>query len=191
MLDGFRAILTDLVPSLSDDEWAAVERLVTPVHLSAGEPLVHEGQVCRRVAYVHQGAFVYFKLRDGQKNVIGFDFEGEIAGDLRSFFEAVPAAKTVMALEDSAGLTLSREQFDMLAKHHPAIYTIRSTMAERLFEGAEARAMEMQTYSAEGRYRRLLRRSPHVLQRVPLYLIASYLGVTPEALSRIRKRLTR
>lgn len=189
MFDGFRAVLTDLVPSLTDDDWAAVERLVTPVHLAAGEPLVHEGQVCRRVAYIRQGAFVYFTLRDGQKNVTGFDFEGDVAGDLRSFFEAVPAAKTVAALEDSDVLTLSPEQFERLASSNPALKTIRSAMAERLFEGAEARAVEMQTYSAEERYRRLLRRSPHVLQRVPLYMIASYIGITPEALSRIRQRL--
>lgn len=191
MLNGFKAVLTGLIPSLSDDAWTAVERLVTPARLSAGEPLVEEGRVCRRVAYIHRGAFVYSTLRDGQKNVMGFDFEGDVAGDFRSFFEAVPAAKTVAALEDSDVLMLAQEQFETLAKRHPAFNTIRSVVAEHLFEGAEARAMEMQTYSAEERYRRLLQRSPHVLQRVPLYLVASYIGITPEALSRIRQRLTR
>ncbi|PEN06295.1 hypothetical protein CRI93_10770 [Longimonas halophila] len=189
--EGFRTVLTDLVPSLSEDEWAAVERGVTPARLSAGEPLVNEGQACRRVAYIRQGAFVYFTLRDGHKNVTGFDFEGDIAGDLQSFFEARPAAKNVVALEDSDVLMLTQQQFKTLVDGNPAFKHIRLAMAERLFEGAQSRAVEMQTYSAEERYRRLLQRSPHVIQRVPLYLIASYIGITPEALSRIRSRIAR
>lgn len=191
MFEGFRAALTDLVPSLTDEEWMAVENLVSPAHLPANEQLLNEGEVCRRIAYIRQGAFVYFTLRDGQKHVLGFDFEGNIAGDLRSFLESAPAAKTVAALEDSDVLTLSQHQFKALVRRNSSFKKVRSAVAEQLFEGAEARAMEMQAYSAEERYRRLLRRSPHVLQRVPLYLIASYIGVTPEALSRIRQRLTR
>lgn len=191
MFDGFKTVLTNLVPSLTDDEWATIKRLASPTHLAAGEPLVNEGRVGCRIAYVHKGAFVYFTLHDGHKNVIAFDFEGDIAGDFHSFFEAAPAVKTVAALEDSDVLTLTYEQFEALAERNPEFKQIRATVASQLFEGVQARALEMQQYSAEERYRRLLRRSPHVIQRIPLYMVASYIGVTPEALSRIRRRLVR
>lgn len=191
MFEGFRSTLNTLGLSLTDDEWATVVRRVSPRRLDAGEALVREGEVGREVAYVDQGAFVYSTLREGTKTVIGFDFEGDITGDVHSFFRAAPASKSVVALEDSDVLKLTHEDYNALAEHNDAFVQLRSTVMERLFDGAQARVNEMQAYSAEQRYRRLLQRSPHVLQRVPLYMVASYIGITPEALSRVRRRIAR
>ena len=84
---------------------------------------------------------------------------------------------------------LTFEAFEDLLGHLPALALARATIAEDLWAGARARAEEAHQLSAEARYRLLLDRSPHLLQRAPLYHIASYLGVTPEALSRIRRRI--
>ncbi len=188
MTHGFRAWLTTIVP-LTDDEWAAVEGRLRPVRLSAGEPFVTEGQVRRRVGYVHRGVLRHLVLRDGTEHVVGFDFEGDVAGDLGGFFDGAPATNTVSAVEGTDLLALSHDDWAGLAVQVPALRAVRGAIAGRLFEGARARAVEMQQYTAEERYRRLLGRSPHVFQRVPLYMVASYLGVTPEALSRIRRRV--
>ncbi|PEN13043.1 hypothetical protein CRI94_10330 [Longibacter salinarum] len=190
MYEGFRAVLSDLLPSLTAADWTQVKRLVSPRKLSVGESLVREGHAGHRVAYIYRGAVVYYTLRDGERNVLGFDFEDSFAGDFRSFFDEVPATKTVTALENCEVLVLTRAHFDELAEANRDFRSVRSRMAEELFRGAETRAVEMQSFSAEERYRRLLDRSPHLLQRVPLYLLASYIGVTPEALSRIRQRLS-
>jgi CRP-like cAMP-binding protein len=186
----FQKVLTDFVPSLTAEDGEMLKQLASPSQLTAGEALVREGEQGKQVAFINHGAVFYSTLRDGRRNVVGFDFEHSMAGDFRSFFENVPATKTVTALEDCEILTLTRAQFEALVEANPDISMLRSTIAEELFKGAEMRVVEMQSFSAEERYRRLLDRSPHLLQRVPLYLLASYIGVTPEALSRIRQRLS-
>ena len=175
--------------SLTDDEWGAVEAVLVERHLPAGEAFVREGEVARRTAFVAEGIVRYYTLRDGREHVTGFDAEGEVAGDFGSFFEGTPAVATVEAVEPCLLLVVTFADYERLAERHPALAAVRSRLAERLWAGERARAAEAHQLSAEARYRRLLDRSPHLLQRVPLYHVASYLGVTPEALSRIRRRL--
>ena len=185
---GFRAWFEAVAP-LGDDDWSAVEARLVPVRLSTGDPFLTEGQVRRWVGHVQSGALRYTVGRDGDEHVTAFDFEGEVAGDLAGFFEGSPASATVTAIEPTEIDALTYDAFAALEREVPALKSVRGAVTARLFEGARARATELQQFSAEDRYRRLLERSPHVVQRVPLYHVASYLGVTPEALSRIRRRV--
>lgn len=185
---GFRAWHAALVP-LTDTEWAAVDARLRPAHLRAGEAFVREGETRRRVGYVCRGVLRHAALRGGAEHVVGFVFEDDVAGDFGSFFDGTPATNAVVAIEATDLLVLSHDDWLAAGRVVPALLGIQTAVASRLFEGARARAVEMQQFTAEARYRRLLARSPHVLQRVPLYMVASYLGVTPEALSRIRRRL--
>ncbi|MGB3544868.1 Crp/Fnr family transcriptional regulator [Rubrivirga sp.] len=186
--DSFRPWLAAVVP-LSDDEWAAVAERLVPVRLEAGETLAIEGEVRRWVGFVREGALRYSVLRDGTDHVTAFDFEGDVAGDLSGFFDGAPASQTITAVEPSALDVLTHDAFAALVHQVPSLAAVRGAVAGMLFDGARARAAELQQFSAEDRYRRLLARSPRVVQRVPLYHVASYLGVTPEALSRIRRRV--
>lgn len=185
---GFRAWHAAFVP-LTDAEWAVVDARLRPVRLRAGEAFAREGETRRRVGYVCRGVLRHAALRGGTEHVVGFDFEGDVAGDFGGFFDGTPATNAVVAIEASDLLVLSHDDWLAAGRLVPALRGIQTAVAGRLFEGARSRAVEMQQFTAEQRYRRLLARSPRVLQRVPLYMVASYLGVTPEALSRIRRRL--
>ena len=182
------ASLRQMLP-LGKAEWAEAEAAMHPIRLANGEVFVREGDVARRVGVIEEGIVRYHVLRDGREHVTGFDAEGEVAGDFASFFEGSAAVHTIEAVGPCVLRVLTREAFDDLARRFPALAGVRSAVAETLWVGERVRAAEAQQLTAEERYRRLLERSPHLVQRVPLYHIASYLGVTPEALSRIRARI--
>lgn len=174
---------------LDAEERAALEAALRPRSLAPGERFILEGDVARVGARIESGVLRYYTVRDGHEHVTGFDVEGAMVGDLASFFLGMPSGHTIEAVEPCRLSVLTYEAFEGLKSAIPALEAVRSMVAEQLWMGERTRAAEAQQLSAEERYRRLAERSPHLLQRVPLYHIASYLGVTPEALSRIRRRL--
>lgn len=186
--DGFRSWFAP-VASLSDAEWKATAERLMPVRLAPGETFLAEGETRRQVGFVREGALRYSVLRDGDEHVTAFDFEGDVAGDLDGFFDGAPAIQTITAVEATTLDVLTHDAFEALVRDIPSLASVRGVVSGNLFDGARARAAELQQFTPEERYRRLLARSPRVVQRVPLYHVASYLGVTPEALSRIRRRV--
>ncbi|MGB3541805.1 Crp/Fnr family transcriptional regulator [Rubrivirga sp.] len=188
MLNAFRQSLSPLV-DLSDQAWREIEARAVPVEFGRGDVLLRVGERSGRIVWLHSGGVRYYALRDGNEHVTGFDFEGAFAGDYGDFFEGRPASHTAEAIEAVEGLAITSADYRALVELAPGLSALKAVAADRLVEGLRTRASESQQIPAEERYRRLLDRSPHVILRVPQYMVASYLGVTPEALSRIRRRL--
>ena len=118
--DGFRRLFSSLVP-LQADDWAAITRHLRPSRLARAARLVSKGDRDSPVAFVRQGVLRHSTILDGAEHVIGFDFEGEVAGDFGSFFDGAPAARTVTAVEPSDVLVLSRQSYQELARRAPAL----------------------------------------------------------------------
>jgi hypothetical protein len=145
------------------------------------------GFVSRYRSHVVSGAFrAYITGNDGQEHTIALAVEGWYIGDPASYFIQEPATFYVEAVEDSIVLQLSYENEQLLLTEIPKFYGFFKTRAERTVASLQVRLLSSLSQTAEERYDQFARKYPELLERFPLYTIASYLGMTREFLSRIR-----
>ena len=178
-----------LLPELSADAWAYCASKFTVRQIKKGNWLVREGEICRNVSFINKGILCVYRVADGNKMVGGFFAENTYISEYTSFLTQSPATMFIEALEDTEVVDFRYEDMQEAYRQYKVLERFGRLIAEYLFTQLDARVYSLHALSAEERYLQLLRKTPSVFQRVPQYLIASYLGVTPEAISRIRKRI--
>ena len=142
--------------------------------------------------YVVQGTFKAYVIgNDGQENTISLAMDGWWISDPNSYIYQQPATMFVEALEDSLILQLDFENEQILKSHSHKFETFFRTVAERGLAFMQRRLIASLTLTAEERYEQFADKYPDFLQRVPQFAIASYLGMTTQYLSRIRKKQTK
>lgn len=159
------------------------------IELKKGETLISEGQLVTHFYYLDSGCIYYYKMEDGETKVLEFYTDDVFFTDLPAYVKEAPSTYFLKATE------------------HTSVYAIKKTDTEKAFEGSHqlerfgrlsmqeafiksySRVERLNSRTNEERYVRLLEKRPDLFQRVPQYLIASYLGLTPVGLSKIRKRL--
>ena len=142
--------------------------------------------------YVVQGTFKAYVIgNDGQENTISLAMDGWWISDPNSYIYQQPATMFVEALEDSLILQLDFENEQILKSHSHKFETFFRTVAERGLAFMQRRLIASLTLAAEERYEQFAEKYPDFLQRVPQFAIASYLGMTTQYLSRIRKNQTK
>ena len=152
--------------------------------------LVQAGDVCKYDSFVVKGCLrTYFVDERGGEHVVQFAVENWWTGDLYSFLSGSPAAYNTDALEDSELLQIDQPSLNQLYEHIHKFERFFRILTQRAFIAAEQRVIATISQTAEERYRHFLERYPGLDQRVPQHLIASYLGFTPEFLSRMRKQI--
>ena len=176
------------VVALTEGEQAQLLAAFRPRRARAGDHLVRAGQVCRSITFVESGLLRYYYLVNGKEVTGNFFFESSFVGAFASFISQSPSKQFVDCLEDCVLWQATHEQLEQLYATVPALEKFGRKMAESLFVHAQNRTASLLLDTPDQRYANLLRNRPKVLQRVPQYMIASYLGFTPETLSRIRKR---
>ncbi len=144
------------------------------------------GQYCQSVAFVEKGSFIYYQNIEGEEKICDFAFEDDWVTYYKSLLGKIPADINIKALEDAEIYLLNFEKIRELSNDIPKVLQMRSMMAEQYFTKSAQRAANLTTLDAKGRYEALLDEMPHIHQRVPQYHIASYLGIKPQSLSRIR-----
>jgi CRP-like cAMP-binding protein len=125
----------------------------------------------------------------GVEHVIQFGFEDWYIGDMMSFITGKPADYTIEALEDCRLLVIDRSVSDQLYEEFPQMERYFRIMIQHAFVAMQARIVSTMSQSAETRYLGLIGKFPGIELRVAQHHIASYLGITPEALSRIRRKI--
>lgn len=145
-----------------------------------------EGQYCRSVGFVDTGSFIYYELINGEEKICDFAFENDWVTHYKSLLGNIPSEINIRALENAEIYLLDRDKIEVLSETLPKVSIIRSTLAEQYFTKSTQRATNFTTLDAKGRYQALLKDLPFIHQRVPQYYIASYLGIKPQSLSRIR-----
>lgn len=185
-----RSAMDMLVP-FTEDEWTVFREAFRERRVERNEVYLHAGDTAQRVGFVAQGLFRMVYHVDGEERTKDFQHEGQFTGSLASLLIGTPARFSVVAMEPSLLLEIRREQLFDLSDRFPVWDRMRRNYAEQLFLYKEAREASLLLDSHEERYLQFLRERPDLLQRVPLKHIASYLGMTPEALSRIRRRTLR
>ena len=173
----------------SDEEWQVIEQRHTVRFLKKGNYLINEGRICQAVSFVYSGIFVSYFNADKRKRVRGFFAEGNYISDYRSFLTQQPATTSVQAAEDCKVLQITRKHLEECYALNESYEKWGRKMAEQSYVAMFDRMQSLTLLSCKERYLLLLQQNPSVLQRVPQYMIASYLGITPEALSRLRKKI--
>lgn len=160
-----------------------------PLNLKKGDYFLTEGELCKKIALVTNGEFYSYYQKDGNDIIEDFCLEGCFLADYPAFINQARAQKNFKALEDSQLLTLSKEELDKLYQSNSAYERAGRLMAEYLFTGWESKLRDNIFLSPTERYIKLIKTRPDILQRVPQYLIASFLNITPQYLSQIRNKM--
>jgi CRP-like cAMP-binding protein len=146
-------------------------------------------ELCRNIALVTKGAFCSYYQKDGNDIIEDFCLEGCFLADYPAFINNTTAKKNFKALEDSVLLSISKEELDKLYQTNAVYERAGRLIAEYLFTSWESKLRDNIFLSPAERYRKLIKTRPDILQRVPQYLIASFLNITPQYLSQIRKKM--
>lgn len=175
---------------INDEDIALLKTFFHSQEIPKGSYLHKEGAIVRTATFVQKGLFrTYILDEQGNEHILQFSLPGWWTGDLASFLTGNPTRFFVEALEDSEILQITKESWDALLKVSPFYMDYHRQLLERAMIATQNRLIESYSIDAKEKYLNLLKTFPDILQRVPQYMIASYLGMSRETLSRIRKHL--
>jgi CRP-like cAMP-binding protein len=179
--------LSSTVGDLTSEEMEEIISQTVIRKISAKERIIKEGEVVRKMYFLCKGAVRYYHYYDGIEKTIWFSFEDSFVTSFYSYIAAQPSKESVEALEDCVLLEFSKEQLTRLIAKYAAVNTAYIKVLEDTVMKKEL-ALQRDYYTAAERYENLLSNFPHIVQRVSLGIIASYIGVNQSTLSRIRKQ---
>lgn len=175
---------------LSNAEFSKCLSFFTPKKVRKKQFLLQEGDVCRQLAFVTSGLLRLYTIdHKGEEHITQFAMEDWWASDLYSFLSGTPSKENIDALEDSEVLLIDRASRDALLEAVPKMERFFRLLMEANLVATRRRIIGLISDTAEQRYLAFLKTYPNLVERVPLNQIASYLGITPQSLSRIRKEL--
>lgn len=188
----FCSVLSDQRVSLSSSEVNAITQCLVAKQYERGESIIHQDKVCDYIAILQKGIvrFYYYK-DDGTEVTQCFHFPGSFMSAYSSFLSGTPSFENAQALTNTEVLLLQKSDLNRLYLSYPNIEKVGKIITEKMYMELEQRIMSLQCNSAEERYRNLLQNeTPEIIKNIPLKHIASYLGVTAETLSRIRRKIS-
>lgn len=156
--------------------------------LRKGEHLLAQGQVCNKLFFVKKGCLRLYYMADNIEITVWFSFENNSAIELSSFLSGAPSEYFIEAVEDSEIFYLHKSELNSLYERHPEMQKIMRAFWEDVILNLLKRFTSLQKDSSEKRYLDLMNQ-PIYLQRIPQKYLASYIGVTPSSLSRIRRNI--
>ena len=174
--------------SVSKDEIEKFRSYWKVIQLKKNDFLFRNGQPCKYDSYVVKGSLkaFYLNAKTGNEEILFFAIERWWATDLDSFANQTKSRYNIQALEDSILLQIDFQSFIKLLNEIPKMERYFRIIIESYISAIQWRVISLNSFTAEERYKDFVSQYPKIAQRVPQYLIASYLGITPEFLSRIR-----
>ncbi len=175
---------------LTADEEAVIKNYLTPKKLRKKQYLLQDGDVCKNIAFIEKGALKSYSVDDnGNEHIIQFGLEGWIIADLYSFLTGEPATYNIDAIEDAELVLISKAAHEELLEKVPKYETFTRLNITGAYLAMQKRLTSIISSPVEERYSTFTALYPNIVQRVPQHMIASYMGLTPETLSRIRRRI--
>jgi CRP-like cAMP-binding protein len=176
---------------LTAEEQQLFKTFFAPKKLRKRQYILQEGDVCKYVAFVEKGMLRSYTIDEkGNEHIMQFAFEGWWIADQFSFITGEPAIYNIDALEDSELLLLSKQAEEQLLQKIPKFERYFRLLLQNNLIATQRRLISSHSQTAEERYQQLIDGCPTIPQRVPQHMMASFLGITPETLSRIRKQMT-
>lgn len=173
--------------TLTAEEQALIASKFRPKHLRKKQYLLQEGDVARYSGFIVKGAARMFSVDEkGHEHIVRFAVETWWIGDLESFNQLTPSRYHIEMLEDTDLLLISNQQHQELIDQSPVFARTVNIQNNRTHAATQKRIHAAISMTAEERYEDFLKTHPQFIQRFPQNMIASYLGISPETLSRIR-----
>ncbi len=161
---------------------------VTPRTIKKGEHLARAGETSEALYFVGQGLLRYYYLNDGVEHTGQFFGENTFVADVHALVTGAPTLQYIDALEETVVLLIAKTALLAAYDADHAMERFGRRVMEEAMAGSQRRSASLLTRSPEQRYADLVKNRPNIVRRVPQYIVASYLGITPESLSRIRSR---
>jgi CRP-like cAMP-binding protein len=173
-----------------EEELADMAGRFKTIRAKGHEYLLRPGEVCKHLLFIQKGCVRLYYLKDDMEVSVWFSFEHTSAIEVYSFISGQPTNYYLQAIEDSEVLSLSKHEIDKLCEGRSNVQGMMKRFWEDVLLNLISRFTALQTDSAEKRYLDLLARPPY-LKAIPLKYLASFIGVTPTSLSRIRRKVSR
>jgi CRP-like cAMP-binding protein len=177
---------------LSEAEQKLVKTFFSPKKIRKKQYLLQEGNICRHLAFVEKGLLRSYSVDEkGIEHMIHFAWEGWWMADMLSFLSNEPSTYHIDAIEDAELLLISQQDFEEMLLKVPVMERYFRILFQNNIISKERRLISSITNSAEEKYIHLTATNPELIKRIPQQLVASYLGITPETLSRIKNKLAK
>lgn len=178
--------------TLTSEESDVIRSLFTYRKFRKRQYIQQAGEVTRLETFVVKGITRTYEVDDaGQEHVVQFGLEDWWVGDLYSFLTEAPTTYNIDCLEDTEVLQITKQDLEQLYLRVPKMERHFRILVQNAFIASTKRLSSSLAKSAKERYEEFIKRYPHIEQRVPNHQIASYLGITPQSLSRIRASPTK
>jgi CRP-like cAMP-binding protein len=175
---------------ITDEEFDFCKTLFIPKKLRKRQYLLQEGDVNKYTSFVEKGMLRTYTVDEkGNEPILQFSFEGWWVADLYSFLTDEPSKYNIEAMEDCELLLITKPSWDIMLDKVPALERYFRILIQNSLIATQQRLMGSISETAQEKYSKLINNFPGCLQRVPQHMIASYLGITPETLSRIRGQM--
>ena len=189
MIDTLKDVIDAIVP-MTDEDLALLNNMATPFTRAKGTTLLEPGQICGHVFFLTKGFFrMYYVDPEGREINYRFTFANNFMVDFQSFLTQKPSRYYWQAMENAEGLAFTYAHVQQAYQQSPNWDRFGRLMAEKVYQQVNERIEMMQFLNPEQRYQYLLDTQPQLFGQVSLFHLSSYLGITPESLSRIRRRL--
>jgi CRP/FNR family transcriptional regulator, anaerobic regulatory protein len=188
MFDVLLATINHLI-GLSDEEAEMIRKSFSYRKTPKNHVLIANGEIARELFFINRGLIRLFYTK-GKEEITGFIFKEHLfASSYESFLRATPSIQTLQTLEECELLVITHDELENLYEKIPSINLVTRKVAEQRFINSQQILSSFLLDSPEERYRKFEAQHRDIIQRVPQKIIASYLGITPVSLSRIRHRL--
>lgn len=171
------------------EEWSSFARLLKPHSFAKNEIIKEEFGAEKYLHFILKGSAGSFVWKDNNTVCLDLLYENDFLSDYMSLLMQKPSPIYIQAIEPLQVVSITGEQLQKVYHHVPMAERVGRIAAESLFIHKQKQQIELLTLTAEQRYQKLLERQPQIILRTPQKHIASYLGVTPESFSRIRRNI--
>lgn len=189
MYQALRRSLDELL-RVSDDDWMTFSSILLPVSVGKNEFILREGQICQGVYFLEEGIIRTFLLKEEKEINKAFYFPKEFLREIESYSTNEPSSNFIQAIENSKLVFIQKDKLVKLYNQSIFFQELGRKILEQIAITEQNYTTLLTSYLPKERYLHILNTRPELISRVPLQFLASYLGISRESLSRIRKRVS-